>query len=319
MAVFSVNQARQFYVNTGALTENQNTAGTGEFREKNGNIYYVGYNVDGEAQRSDIIKKCNVDWVRISTPAAPKAKTYTITVNSGILDSNSKVPAGYEFILKVIFTQFIGMSEADKLFKIASVYTTAPMTVADFITAMKTSLEKNISKENKVWPILSVSSTSTTLTITEVAQEWSRGKLSGEVMPFTVQPESVTINGVAQNWATLDSKGAVPFTEAAATDGFGNTLTNGRKTADLEHFCMGERGDIYRGAGWPNNIDTRYMVDPTQSYSYLDIQYHYKGDNEDIQHSAKTLTIVGTAANITTLKTKLATLLPDGVDIEDKR
>lgn len=319
MAVFSVNQARQFYVNTGALTKDQNTAGTGEFREKNGNIYYVSYNVDGEAQRSDIIKKCNVDWVRISTPAAPKAKTYTITVNSGILDSNSKVPAGYEFILKIVFTQFIGMSEADKLHKFASVYTTAPMTVADFISAMKESLEKNISKENKVWPILSVSSTSTSLTLTEVAQEWSRGKLSGEVLPFTVLPESITIDGVKQSWATLDANGSVPFTEAAATDGFGNTLTNGRKTADLEHFCMGERGDVYRGAGWPNNIDTRYMVDPTQTYSYLDVQYHYKGDNEDIQHSAKTLTIVGTAANITTLKTKLARLLPDGVDIEDKR
>ena len=285
---------------------------------KNGNIYFVSYNVDGEPQRSDIIKKCNVDWVKISTPAAPKAKTYTISVNSEILDGDGNVPAGYEFVLKLIFTQFVGMSEADKLDKFARTYTTTATDPEDFLDSLRDSLVKNISKESKIWPLVSVgdvddSGDSPVFTITEVAQEWVKGKLSGEVLHFTLHQDPVSIDGVDAEWASISEE------IDTATDGFGNTLTNGRRTADLEHFCMGERGDVYRGAGWPNNIETRYMVDPTSSYSYLDIQYHYKGDNEDIQHSAKTLTIVGTSVNISTLKTKLASVLPEDVVIEDMR
>lgn len=318
MAVFSVNQARQFYVNTGALAKNQNTAGTGEFRVNNNKLYYISYNVDGEPQRSDIIDLCNIDWANYSSPEAPKAKSFKVSVNPEILDSDSKVPAGYEFVLKVIFTQFIGLSEADRLVKFGNVFTTSAMTPTEFLTALSDSLKKNINKEGQIWPLLEVELDTTgnapALVLTEVAQEWSRGTLSGELLHFTPHAEKVTIDGIDQDWVVFDNSGSVPYTTATATDGFGNTITNGRKFADLEYFCMGERGDIYRGIGWPNNIETRYMVDPTATYYCLDLQYHYKGDNEDIQHSAKTLTIVGSKANMDTIVAALKELLPEYVD-----
>ena len=55
---------------------------------------------------------------------------------------------------------------------------------------------------------------------------------------------------------------------------------------------MGERGDIYRGVGYPNNIKTTYMVDASKTYSVLDIHYAYVGSNESVQKSEKTITIV---------------------------
>ena len=65
-----------------------------------------------------------------------------------------------------------------------------------------------------------------------------------------------------------------------------------KKIADLEYFCMGERGDQYRGIGWPNIIPTKYMVDPTKEYATLDIHYAYVGANESVQKSEKDITIV---------------------------
>jgi hypothetical protein len=47
------------------------------------------------------------------------------------------------------------------------------------------------------------------------------------------------------------------------------------------------------------------MVDPEADYNLMDISYFYSGDNEDIQHSSKVITLailssaVGTAPAIT--------------------
>ena len=59
-----------------------------------------------------------------------------------------------------------------------------------------------------------------------------------------------------------------------------------------EYFCMGERGDMYRGIGYPNNIPTTYLVDPTVKYNVIDIHYAYVGSNESVQKSEKTITLV---------------------------
>ena len=97
---------------------------------------------------------------------------------------------------------------------------------------------------------------------------------------FEVQPVPVTVNGDERIW------GKVEDTEPAGT------IANGKKIADLEYFCMGERGDIYRGVGFPNNIPTTYLVDPAVKYNVIDIHYAYVGSNESVQKSEKTITLV---------------------------
>ena len=76
------------------------------------------------------------------------------------------------------------------------------------------------------------------------------------------------------------------------TSTYNQTVGNGYKMADLEYFCMGERGDQYRNVLWPKSIPTKYFVDPTKEYYCLDIHYAYQGTCEDIQKSEKTLTII---------------------------
>ena len=44
--------------------------------------------------------------------------------------------------------------------------------------------------------------------------------------------------------------------------------------------------------GYPNNLITEYLVDPTLEYNTIDIHYAYVGSNESVQKSEKDITIV---------------------------
>lgn len=69
-------------------------------------------------------------------------------------------------------------------------------------------------------------------------------------------------------------------------------MNNGRMIADLEYFCMGERGDIYRMKGWPNYIETKYLVDPDKEYDVVDIHHYYQGEGTNDDKSEKVTTLV---------------------------
>ena len=74
----------------------------------------------------------------------------------------------------------------------------------------------------------------------------------------------------------------------------GETLTNSHLAAELEYFAMGERADLYRGIGWPDNRVTKYLVDPDNAYGYdmINIHYAYVGSNHAVQKSEKDITII---------------------------
>lgn len=55
---------------------------------------------------------------------------------------------------------------------------------------------------------------------------------------------------------------------------------------------MGDRGDVYRNIGWPQVMNTKYLVDPSVPYDTIDIHYFYVGNNENPQKSEKDITIV---------------------------
>lgn len=66
---------------------------------------------------------------------------------------------------------------------------------------------------------------------------------------------------------------------------------SGIKLADLEYFCMGERGDQYRMMGYPNHIPTEYKIDPMMSYNVIDIMYYHSDNKEGVQRSEKVITL----------------------------
>lgn len=294
MAIFSVNQARQVYVAVGNLAESAEsikkggTPGTVFIPEtlKGKDFYVEAITGLGEPIRSDLVEPGKVVSVSLTKAKNPKVNKYTIKLEDDILVGD-EVPRGYSFLVKIIFDHFIGMTEVDKYVKIGEVYTRRKMSKSDFYEMLCDSLNRNFTNENKIYPLCKIEHTTDNVTVTECVQEWHLGTMASEVMPLHVEIAGVLLDGVVVPWAKVEK------TSIEAVDPLTKKpITNGRTIADLEYFYMGERGDIYRNVGWPNVVATKYLVDPEKKYDVLDIQYYWSGDNEDIQHSAKTLTVV---------------------------
>ena len=321
---YSVNQVRQLYVAKALKTPHVLASDTaGSIAVKNDtakNHLYFEYKGADNLMRSDLIDIKNILYAKAidADAMAHKLKAVTVTLDSEV---NAGAPvAGQDYILRIAFKQYVGMSEEDQYFKYGMVHAYADMDADEFYKVLALSIAKNFSRE--IVPLIKIEVhskatkskggfdsngymvvTPTTkdngksdatnpyyatdaivtdidsIRITEVEQPWRLGVMAQTPVYFTVQPVAVMVNGDERIWATV-------------TEGTNGTIGNGKKIADLEYFCMGERGDMYRGIGFPNNIVTTYLVDPTKTYYTFDIHYAYVGNNESVQKSEKDITIV---------------------------
>ena len=302
MATFSTNQVRQLYVAKTLKTPRvlaTDTAGSIAVKSDTAkNHLYFEYKGADNLMRSDLIDIKNILYAKATDAddMAHELKAVTVTLDSEV---NAAPVAGQDYILRIAFKQYVGMSDEDQYFKYGMVHAYAGMTASDFYKKLALSLAKNFSREivplvkfiltdsgDEAVPVdattkeSSLTGTYKALVIDEVEQPWRLGIMEQTPVYFEVQPVPVTVNGDERIW------GKVEETDPAGT------IANGKKIADLEYFCMGERGDMYRGIGYPNNIPTTYLVDPTVKYNVIDIHYAYVGSNESVQKSEKTITLV---------------------------
>ena len=301
MATFSVNQVRQLYVATALKTPHvlaSDAAGSIAVKNDTAKSHlYFEYKGADNLMRSDLIDTKNILYAKATdaTAMAHDLKSVTIALDSNV---NGGAPvAGQDYILRIAFKQYVGMSDEDQYFKYGMVHAYAGMDASEFYKVLAISLAKNFSREvvplikieiktasatTEVTPttkVADLTGTYTGVVITEVEQPWRLGVMAQTPVYFTVQSVPVTVNGDERYWATL-------------TESTSGSIGNGKTIADLEYFCMGERGDMYRQVGWPNNIPTTYLVDPAKAYCVFDIHYAYVGSNESVQKSEKTITIV---------------------------
>lgn len=302
MAAFSVHQVRQLYV-ANAYKENLaalNNAGDITVAKTNeGDAMYFQYmGALLDKMRSDLIKVDNITNLTATKAEdiATKLKGYTLTLDPAV---NSGQPvAGQDYILRLAFREFIGMSEADQYFKYGMVHVLSGLSASDFYKEMALSLAKNISKDTTTLVDIylydgststkveastkksSLTGTYTAIRFVEAVQPWNLGTMPQAVIPFEVQPVNVTVDGDQRIWGKVESYNPQV------------SLPEGQLIADLEYFCMGERGDQYRNMGWPNVIPTKYLVDPSKKYDVLNIHYFYKGDGISVQKSEKDIQIV---------------------------
>nr|DAI06240.1 MAG TPA: Structural protein [Crassvirales sp.] len=309
MSVFSTNQVRQFYVANALKTPNvvaTDNAGSIAVKSDSAKSHlYFEYKGADNLMRSDLIDIKNILYAKATDAddMAHKIKGAIITLDTNV--NGGKLVVGQDYILRIAFRQFVGMSDEDQYFKYGMVHAYAGMNVTKFYTALAISLYKNFSRE--VTPLVKFmiadkyvggiktingetvlidaetgnpidTSSAANVAITEVEQPWRRGVMEQTPVDFEVQPSTITVNGDEVVWGTVEWDSA-------------GVIDNGKKIADLEYFCMGERGDIYREVGFPNNIPTTYLADPTVKYNTIDIHYAYVGGNESVQKSEKTITL----------------------------
>lgn len=313
----SVNQVRHMLVVNGVVDATPTTKGNVQVcTTKDGDVY-LQYMGEGGLITSDLIKKGQL------ISATKKAKEDArVKMKEAILafPEGTTPVAGENYIVDIIVSNYISMSEESVLVKFGAVHATSGMTASAFYVALAQSFARNFSREvNKFFKFYlttssgreEVTTTSkhkgtayTGIVIAEQPQtaDYVRGEFTVYPVNFKVIPHTIVSNG----------EEVVPF-DVDLKDSSTLYVGNGYELADTEYFCMGERGDQIRQAGYPRTIRTKYMVDPTQEYDVIDIAFYFVGRGVDAQKSDKMLTLVitpsATASVISDLNDALDTTL----------
>lgn len=303
--VISINQVRQLYVAKATKADTAALTTAGDIVPKADTAkttLYFQYMSPAGLVASDKIDIKNIMYAK-ATPSdalAHKLVRYSVTLDT---DVSATPVAGQNYILRLAFRQYIGLSEEDQYFKYGEVTARSGMTASDFYKKMAISLAKNLENKTESTPLVNIylisaaegtdvpvtaATKESDLTATdynqiileEAEQPWVLGMMPQAFIPFTPQFLTITVDGEDRLWGV-----ATVVTPK-------KTVPDGHLIADLEYFCMGARGDIYRGMGYPNIIKTTYLVDPSAVYDVLDIHYFYTGSNESVQKSEKTITLV---------------------------
>lgn len=303
--VISINQVRQLYVakalkaNTAALTTAGDIVPKADTAKT---TLYFQYMSPAGLVASDKIDIKNIMYAKAtsSDALAHKLVRYSVTLDA---DVSATPVAGQNYILRLAFRQYIGLSEEDQYFKYGEVIARSGMTASDFYKKMAISLAKNLENKTESTPLVNIylisAAASTDVPVTsatkesdltatdynqiiieETEQPWVLGMMPQAFIPFTPQFLTILVDGEERLWGVA--------TKVTPT----KTVPDGHLMADLEYFCMGARGDIYRGMGYPNIIKTTYLADPDAIYDTLDIHYFYTGSNESVQKSEKTITLI---------------------------
>lgn len=287
MSVFSTRQNRQFYVANKLITGATALANKGEMKVKS--IGDIEKEVYFEVLGPDTVLKS--DYIQVKNITAAKAikatametpmKKVLVTLDSSV--NSGKPIAGQDYILRINLRQFYGMSDQDQYFKDAAVHAVKDMTATQFYAAMEKALNLCFSREVganvKSNPYLAFSSSASGLVIEEKPQSWHLGTEAQERVYFDVVPTTVYDGTTDLIWGSVAEQ--TPATK----------IGNGKKIADLEYFCLGERGDQYRKIGWPNDVETVGMVDPTKTYDVLEIHYAFTDTGVNSYKSEKDITI----------------------------
>ena len=287
--VYSENQVRHLYVANALVTTNDKIVKAGDLMvgatadtiQKE--VYFKVMGAD-TVLKSDYIPVKNITYAKAvkATAMETPMKKVLVTLDSNV---NGGAPiVGQDYILRINLRQFYGMSDQDQYFKDAAVHAVKGMTATAFYAAMEKALNLCFSREvganAKSNPYLSFSSSAAGIVIEEKPQSWHLGTEAQERVFFDVVPTTVYDGVDDLIWGKV--------AEQAATTKIGN----GKNIADLEYFLLGERGDQYRKIGFPNDIETLGLVDPTKTYDVLEIHYAFTDSGVNSYRSEKDITIV---------------------------
>ena len=295
--IFTENQATLVYVAKALKTDFASLKDAGDILVKatpDKQAIYFQHKGVADISRSDLIEVKNI--ISANATAAKsmekKLKNATVTLDASV--NGGKPIAGQDYVLRLVFSGYIGISPEDSQYwKYGVVHATNGMSASDFYKKMALSIAKNMSREavqfikvflgdTEVTPRTKenkLTSTYTGVIIKEVAPDWIKGTKQEKIVRLTAEPTTVN-----------DGTGDVVWGTVKYSDG--DTLKNGKEIADMEYFFAGEKGDQYRLINWPDYVPTEYLVDPTQEYDVIDIHYSYVGSNESVQKSEKDIKLI---------------------------
>lgn len=285
MAVYSVNQATHLYVVADITNTSVKTT-------KDDGVKIVGLGANKDLA-TDLINKDKVLSATHTTVAAlaPTVKAQKITV--------SATEAG-EYIMRVIIENYFSESPSGSYIKHASAYVGAGATAAKIAEALEDSLKKGLKRD--IEPAFAVTRSDAVITITPLATEWVLGRKASVIPAITVELVPVDPMEAEASWGQVEETAVTNLNTIVAP----NRNLAIEKLRDYEYFCLGERGDQYRGIGWPNNVETKGEGDKITADDYV-VTVHYYEDlpNEAVQKSEKTAVFVGPKDKVNLILTAL--------------
>lgn len=289
------NQVRQLYV-ASTLKTDATPSQLGDLRVlgEAGKFLYFQHFGHGGLTASDKIDVCNIRYVKQTAAAdmRDKLKVHTVKV--------TEVSAGQIYEIKVLVRNYIGLGANDYTMRFGLYKAKKTDDAAAIAAGLAADLQTSLGLEagadatniaNYKEPLMTVTVSGDTITISEVEQPWELGRFLVSQCPLEIQLNGIVTDDeyMTYEWATIG-------------EGEPTELENeGKKVAELEYFTHGWRGDTYRMVGWPRAINTKYMVDPSSSYDLIDIHYFYQGTGVSVQQSEKEITIAVPAGNSTVL------------------
>ena len=295
MSLPLANQVRHLYVVSDLVETTPDALGELFVKGEAGKSLWFQHYGQGGLTSSDKIDVDKIRYVKQTAKAQMNdtIKSHTITV--------TEVSAGQVYEVKLRFLNYIGGGAQDFTYRLGTYRAKKTDDEAAIAAGLAESLQATLGLEpgtsasdikNYKEPIATVTYAGAVITVNEVEQYWELGKFPVAQMPIEVYLNGIVVDDDYLNyeWATI----------AESTI----TLENsGKKIADLEYFCMGWRGDEYRGMGFPRNFNTKYMVDPNDAtgYDLIDIHYFFQGTGVSVQQSEKEITLVVPAGDSSVL------------------
>lgn len=322
MRNFSTNQVRHLFV-AGAVDSSVDTNLDIAFGvTETGDMYFKYKNADGMLTRSDTINVKKVRCVNKVAAAGEKLMQHTVAVNTNAVTLSSLV--GKTVYCKVNFRSVFDNSNSSTLSFTAALVgnSTNTANATAFHKALAYAIIQALPTLDKNYPLLKVFSNGTEVTkstaegsitgasagvvLVEAAQKYVRGKLDGTPVHFDVEFHYPDGNAGDIVWGT--------DTIAVSAVSNNTVVPANYKLADMEYFCLGERGDVYRGSMWPNDYQPTYAINPFSATTYyiLTIEYFWNGDASDVQKSPKTMHIVGPEAVVNSLYSSVMAAIENG-------
>lgn len=324
---FTTNQTRNFYVASKVATATDvasfdnldialgNTA-TGE-------LFFKYKNADGLATRSDSFVPARITSLK-KTAAADMARpllAHTIKIDTDKVTLSDLVGKTLDCVVTI--HGVFDYDDSNTISFTASVTgnSTNTASAAAFHKALAEALALAQPQYDKKYPFVNVFSSGALVTraiakagtatgsadgvvLVEGLQKYVRGKLTGEPSSFSVAFRYAPNNYELIDWGT--------DTVAESTiDGYKEVPAN-YALADLEYFALGERGDQYRGAFWPNDVETTYVIDPfgSTAYDVLSVEFYWAGDAENVQKSPRLIQVAAPATVVSSLYDSISAKLP---------
>ena len=305
MAVFSTNQNRQLYVVKKVVTTEPKDLGdlkVGSVTVGDKKQLFFKYMGHGGLMRTDLIDIPSVCYARVTKKEELQRKLRKAVIQLDPNLNSGNPIAGQDYIVRILIHNYLAPGDANVGIKHGAVHAVTGMTPAQFYQKLAKSLEMNFSRE--VQPLLTFKATATGVEVTEVEQPYVVGFRSQEFVNFEVIATTVRYQGDDVVWSKRGDDDKIAITDTTTVVG------DGSKIADLEYFCMGERGDQYRDwVAMPQKLPVKYMVDPTKEYDILDMHYYFSDTGMNNQKSEKDITFVSeTTSVITAIKTALTGL-----------